>query len=427
MIAEASQPLAGIQPSNGAGAPIDEARRTVLVGFAEASAAPEVVWSLADAGFTVVAFARRGRPSAVRHSRHVMCHEITAPEASVERALNDLQSLMGALVPAGAGAPNVLLPLDDTAVWLCSRAALPEGWISAGPAGPQADLALNKFLQVEAARAAGFNVPQTALVRTVQDATAFADTASFPIILKAADCVSVVDGRRYTCRKWICADRGELNRALADWAERVPLLAQSFVAGVGEGVFGLATHAGIAAWSAHRRLRMMNPQGSGSSACISQAVTADVQAHVEAMVGGTGWQGLFMIELLRNKAGRVYFVELNGRPWGSMALSRRQGLEYPAWHVQLALGGPAPSEVSVEPGLVCRHVGRELMHLLFVMRGPRSAALNGWPGFWSTLGRVARVRRSDTFYNWRRADSRVFLADAFYTVREQLFKPRAEG
>ena len=46
---------------------------------------------------------------------------------------------------------------------------------------------------------------------------------------------------------------------------------------------------------------------------------------------------MFMIELLRDRTGKVWFVELNGRPWGSMALSRRQGFEYPAWHVKLAI------------------------------------------------------------------------------------------
>ena len=51
----------------------------VLLGFAEADAAPEVVWSLVDAGVRVMAFARKGRASALRHSRHVACYEITPP------------------------------------------------------------------------------------------------------------------------------------------------------------------------------------------------------------------------------------------------------------------------------------------------------------------------------------------------------------
>jgi hypothetical protein len=133
-----------------------------------------------------------------------------------------------------------------------------------------------------------------------------------------------------------------------------------------------------------------------------------------------------MIELLRDHAGDLWFVELNGRPWGSISLSRRQGLEYPAWHVQLALDQQSQvgMGLSSDRGVVCRNVGREFMHLLFVLRGPKSKALNGWPPFWRTLTEVARVRPGDTFYNWRRDDSKVFFADCCYTVKDNVFKSR---
>ena len=49
------------------------------------------------------------------------------------------------------------------------------------------------------------------------------------------------------------------------------------------------------------------------------------------MLSHTQWRGMFMLEFLRAKDGTAWFMELNGRPWGSMALARRSGLEYPAW------------------------------------------------------------------------------------------------
>jgi hypothetical protein len=169
---------------------------------------------------------------------------------------------------------------------------------------------------------------------------------------------------------------------------------------------------------------MMNPDGSGSSACLSQPVSADIKSKTERMIENAGWHGLFMIELLRDPSGRVWFVELNGRPWGSMALSRRQGLEYPAWHVALAIDqqSRAGAEASSTPGIVCRHVGRELMHLLFVLRGSRSKAVTNWPPFWQAIGDVIQIHGSDTFYNWRRDDPKVFIADCYRTVHDNVFK-----
>ena len=133
-----------------------------------------------------------------------------------------------------------------------------------------------------------------------------------------------------------------------------------------------------------------------------------------------------MIELLRDRAGRIWFIELNGRPWGSMALARKQRLEYPAWQARLAIDpqfNVVTAPVST-PGLICRHVGREIMHLLFVAKGPKSKALVSWPSLWSTMREVLRIRRNDSFYNLRRDDLKVFFADCYYTVHDNVFKSR---
>lgn len=401
-------------------------RVTVLVGFAEALSAPEVVWSLVEDGFNVIAFARKGRPSALRHSRHVLCHEICAPETDLQAAISDLHSLLLSLGVQADDTPRLLFPLDDKAVYLCTRVQLQGGWLSVGPRGQCADLALNKCLQTAAARNAGFNVPDTFLVRTANDIFNSGLAESFPIVLRPAECVPTYEGRVYQCRHWVCASLDELKLAVSQWAERVPLLAQPFVAGNGEGIFGLAAADGIRAWSAHRRLRMMNPQGSGSSACMSQPVPEDLKPKVEALIAATKWRGLFMVEVLRDHSGKPWFVELNGRPWGSMALSRRQGLEYPSWHARLAMDPQSQVGMTLFPaaGVVCRNAGRELMHILFVLRGAKSKALTEWPSFWKTLGRVIHVRRGDAFYNWRRDDRMVFVADCYYTMHDNLFRAR---
>jgi predicted ATP-grasp superfamily ATP-dependent carboligase len=397
-------------------------RPVVLVGFAEALSAPEVVWSLVDAGFRVTAFARRGRASALRRSRHVRCVEVQAPESDARAAEQDLARL---IADAGPEA-TVLFPLDDTAVWLCSRQSLPPRWIMAGPTGSAAELALNKQVQCAAALRSGFAVPATHVARTIEEVQRAA--AVFPVILKAAECVHRWSDRVVRGRTWICGNREELDRACAQWGERVPLIVQPFIEGVGEGVFGIATPHGVRAWSAHRRVRMMNPQGSGSSACVSAPVDPQLRVAAERLIEQAGWRGLFMIELLRDAAGRAWFMELNGRPWGSMALARRLGLEYPAWQVDLALdpasgAGSAPASRN-GAGVVCRHLGRELMHLLFVIRGPKSAALRQWPSTWRALRDVVAFHSSDAIYNWRRDDPAVFVSDCYYTVRDNLFRSR---
>jgi predicted ATP-grasp superfamily ATP-dependent carboligase len=396
----------------------------VLMGFAEAEAAPEVAWSLVDAGMRVVAFARRGHNAPLRHSRYVTCHEISAPEDNLERTRAELRKLMHAIRTDNSSLPTVLFPLDDTAVWLCDQVASRSSWVLAGPTGERAALALDKSRQIALARDCGMSVPDTVEARTVAEVQVFAARVGFPLMLKSSQCVSVNDGRRLPRHSWMVATERELQRAMSRWDTRSPLLAQAFIIGCGEGIFGVRGPDGVRGWSGHRRLRMMNPHGSGSSACVAQDVAAEVRGQVEAFLAKACWRGLFMIEMLRDAMGTLWFMELNGRPWGSMALARRQGLEYPAWHVSLAQNdhSDAGRTATMTPGLVCRNVGRELMHLAFVLRGPKSSAPIRWPPFWRSFKDIMTIGRGDGIYNWRSSDWRVFVADVYATISKNAVK-----
>ena len=121
-----------------------------------------------------------------------------------------------------------------------------------------------------------------------------------------------------------------------------------------------------------------------------------------------------MVEFLRDCAGLHWFVEFNGRAWGSMALARFQHLEYPAWAAKMALAQDCDTSGSRAVGIRCRSVARDILHLLFLARGPRSAAVADWPSFWKTA--YAIVRERDHMYNWRRNDQGVFWADLLYSL-----------
>ena len=384
----------------------------ILVGFAEALAGPEAAASLLAAGLPVVAFTRRGGRPALRRHPDVAVHEIAAPEQDAAAAVAQLRELARSV---GAVA---LMPLDDPSVWLCDRVGRDAGLPVIGASGEQAGLALDKRRQIELARAAGVPVLPTTVCTTHADALAL---DLFPLILKPAMALEEQDGRLVRGEARVCADRAELERAVQAWDARGPLLAQPRVRGDGEGLFGIAVADGVRHWSAHRRVRMVNPQGSGSSACASAAPDPDLVASGERMMAAAGWSGLFMLEFLREPGGAPWFIELNGRTWGSLALARRLGLEYPAWAALDALGlAPVPTDrPGAEPDrpLVCRHAGREILHVVNVLRGPRSAALDDWPSRWRTVRDVARIRRGERWYNWSARHPSIFVADTVQTVR----------
>ena len=344
----------------------------VAIGFADALAAPEVVWSLRDVGFVVTVLNRRGRKTPLRHAHGVSVVDVTPPEQDFARSVSDIAK-------AAESHNALLMPIDDAALLLCSQIAQEDPSMTiVGPVGSQAELALDKKRQGELATAAGLLVPPTSTVRTVQEL--YESISDFPVVLKAAEAVFLRNNRLTRGRSFVCADSSELGAAKDRWREEYTLLVQPLLSGVGEGVFGLRTDRGDLHLSAHRRIRMMNPQGSGSSACTTARVDPTLASAAARLLESAEWSGLFMLEFLRNREGKAWFMELNGRAWGSMALALRVGLDYPAWAVRSALDPSFDPKVpSFRPGFVCRHLGREIVHMLFALRGPSSAASVDWP------------------------------------------------
>lgn len=383
----------------------------VLMGFAEALAAIEVAWSLQDAGFKVVAFRRSGSRPALRRVRGIEIHDVPHPGLEVTATVAAVRKLCDILLPA------VLLPLDDQALWVCSQ--LKDSPVRlAGASGSAAECALDKSLQLDAAARAGLPAPSTQVLSNPAGATSI----HFPVMVKPARALYEVGGALTRPTGIVCANRQEFERAAAmPWPG--PVLVQPLIRGVGEGLFGFAGSQGVVGWSAHQRVRMVNPQGSASSACRSRPVDGDLIEPSERFLSAIGWRGMFMIEFLRDSDGKPWFMELNGRAWGSMALARRRGFEYPAWTVRAALEpGFKPNPPTQPPEILCRNLGLEVVHLMFVARGPQSDALMEWPRLGSAVRDVCKFARGDRLYNWNRFQPDVLVADTLGTLRQYVSK-----
>lgn len=374
----------------------------VLIGFADALAGIESAWSLADDGFEVHVFTRRGIRPAIARSRGVHVLDVTAPEDDALACTREIAAAARALSPAA------VLPLDDHAVWLCDQAFGDRGpAVVAGPTGKLAVLALDKREQLRMATSAGFAVPESGDAATPA-------AGPGPWMVKPALAVELRDGKLHRGVGRTATTPEQVTEVAA--ALDAPVIVQPRITGIGEGVFGLATRGGVVALSGHRRIRMMNPQGSGSSACRSIPVPDDVAGPVLRMITDSSWCGIFMIEILRDGDGRPWFMEINGRTWGSMALARRRGYQYPSWAVRSALD-PAfvPAEPVNPPEVTARHLGREIVHLGTVL------ARGGAPRL-ATMRDVVTVRRSDRWYNYQPGQRIVFAADTWATVAAQLRK-----
>lgn len=386
----------------------------VLIGPADALSAPEVTWSLLDAGFIVTAYTSYGSKPPLRKVRGITVAEITNPKTETKKAICDLEQVVGRY---NCG---LFLPLDDYAVWLCLELSHRIPALKLPIQQEQIELALNKWKQIQSAREAGLSVPETLYCCSEAEALT---NQYFPCFVKGAIVIACSNDRLFRDPGYVCSDEEELKKVASNWDFARPMLIQPCINGRGEGVFGLATMNKVGWWSSHRRIRMMNPQGSGSSACEAIPPNEDLLAPITKLLGASSWRGMFMIEFLRGDDGTAWFMEINGRAWGSMALARCAGFEYPAWTAK-NLVDPYYQPVVPLPRfpLRCRHLGRELIHLLIVLKGPKSRAGTKWPGFFDTVFQLLQHQRCDHWYNWRKSEPGVFWSDAWATVTNNLLK-----
>jgi hypothetical protein len=390
---------------------MSRSRPSVLMGFADALPAPEVAASLLAAGYRVVSFSRRGRAVALRRMHGVEIVEVAAPEDDLATSVSE--------VAAVAGAHDVIMPLDDPAVLVCDR-GLARDALVAGPRGTRAELALDKRLQLRSARAAGLQVPAWT---ELGPEPGLPDGWALPAMLKPALAAEEVNGRLRRLSPRMIATPTQFDNTRRSWGLSTPAILQRWVPGEGRGVFGISDCGVVHHLSAHRRVRMMNPAGSGSSACASSPVPQTLRDPVERLLATADWSGMFMVELLCS-ADTWWFMELNGRAWGSLALARRLGYEYPAWAVARVLDGQAAlPEAPPFADLLCRHLGRELVHLLFVLRGPGSY-VGTWPSRGETLHALLRSGHRTSWYNLAPGMRGVFLDDTLRTLVDQTLGKR---
>ncbi len=124
-----------------------------------------------------------------------------------------------------------------------------------------------------------------------------------------------------------------VNEIRSNEAFEYDYLVQQRIRGDGCGLFLCAHEGTIQTLFSHLRVREKPPWGGVSTLCSSVRPPEDLVAIAARFVEELGWSGLAMLEFKRDAAdGTPYLLEVNARPWGSMALSRAAGVDFArAW------------------------------------------------------------------------------------------------
>ncbi len=219
-----------------------------------------------------------------------------------------------------------------------------------------------------------------------------------PLYVKVDGCYSRFDegGRVYQMSNGV--EARQLSQSLIQKFEKV--LVQGHVAGRGAGVFFLAWDGQPLAEFMHLRLHEVPHTGGVSSYRKSwwhQDMRDDALAKIKAMK----WRGVGMMEYRWDPTtDQFYFLEMNGRFWGSLHLALFAGVDFPALLLDAFHAHPGSHAAGSSREISCRYTfPRELMYVWSRWKDSQVA----WPSKLSSaiefllLGLDPRVR-SDLWF-----------------------------
>nr|WP_308605263.1 ATP-grasp domain-containing protein [Massilia sp. CFBP 13647] len=244
------------------------------------------------------------------------------------------------------------------------------------------DSVLNKDRTYAAAARVGIRTPRTEQVTGMAQAEALAPSLRFPVVLKWANPLLVVEALGaaglHLDKTHYCDTPAELLAYLRRF-EGVGLypLIQEYCPGYGLGQFILIKDGQVQYTFQHKRLHEWPPEGGFSSMCesVGRERHAELMDKSVALLRELGWEGVAMVEYRHDPAsGESALMEINGRFWGSLPLAYHAGANFPTLCYKVLGLGEQVTNAPYRSGMRCRYMVPETKRLLRVLFGQRHIA-----------------------------------------------------
>jgi protein-tyrosine-phosphatase len=318
----------------------------ILVTDAHELAGLGAIRSLGRAGHEVIAgYPHRLPQPASTYSRYCSAYRV-APDPWLSQP--DFRTWL----ISNAADVDLILPISEAALLaaVSCRSQLPSPAALIAPPAASLDYTLSKRQATAKALALGIPCPPTAFARDELPGV------RAPYIIRT-DNRLLEDGSYRKGRTWYVENPDELLEALDDLTERgEKWMVQQYLVGTGAGGFLLRWRGQTLVEFAHTRVHEV-PFHGGTSSLRKSVREPAMLATAAQLLAAIGYQGVAMIEFRRAAADQVpYFVEINGRLWGSLALALHCGADFPAKLVECYAGTLASPARAYAAGIYCRNV-----------------------------------------------------------------------
>jgi protein-tyrosine-phosphatase/predicted ATP-grasp superfamily ATP-dependent carboligase len=273
---------------------------------------------------------------------------------------------------------------------------------------------LDKARTLQAAVECGIRTPLTIHFASLDDLLAARKSLRFPLIAKPASKEVAASFKiRYYRDLDAIAKEYRVNESFGR-----DYLLQEYVPGEGVGVEVLMLDGEAQLLFAHRRLKEYPSTGGVSVLASAEPLIPQLAESSVRLLNHIGWSGVAMVEFrYERSSGTATLMEVNGRFWGSIALSSVCGIDFPYAVWQVAHGIPVKSAPAYSGGVRARWTAGILWRLqdLSTRRDdgiPR-------PSFWRECLAIPGVfgpGTHDMLWSWR--DPRPALQELVSVVRQ---------
>jgi thioredoxin reductase/predicted ATP-grasp superfamily ATP-dependent carboligase len=328
-----------------------------------------VARALAEDGLDVTAVASsRARLPAAHLSRSVNERlELPDPLIAGDSFLDELERVVA------SGRFSALIPGADASLLRVSsgRARL-EPHVRLGlPAHEQVRRSLDKADLLATAARQGLDPPLTIPCKGIEEALAAASQIGFPVLAKPMTTIydDATPSRRLST-KWVNDDR-ELRQVMSRFGgagliqRRVPGSVVSFA--------GVFADGRLVAEAVSRYARTWPP--NAGNACYSRTLEAPaaLRRQVAGVLEDLSWEGIFELELMETADSVWHAIDMNPRPYGSMAVAIAAGANLPAVWCRHLLG-ESPAPVQAAPGVTYRWSDADISNGLWQLHSGSPAA-----------------------------------------------------
>jgi predicted ATP-grasp superfamily ATP-dependent carboligase len=223
------------------------------------------------------------------------------------------------------------------------------------PSQEQFTIGMDKIRTVEMCDQFGFPYPESVILSEETDIEYVATKFGFPLVVKH---------RRNYGGSWggvrCVLGVSELKDAVAELISRTgsisDLKIQRFIPGTLFDACAVAKDGKIAGLATQAR-RLMYPISGGVASTLVTVEIPELTKQAAEIIEALQWTGPIQLEFKRDPQTRLFsLIEINPRFWGTTGAWQREGVNFPAMAVSLALHHEVTSPPSLAPDLRCRYV-----------------------------------------------------------------------